>query len=122
MLRHAANKGQWDAAVIVPLHDLKKVDAEDLENHDKVLPVGTRMDERVQKLHCMTVFNAVSAFFLEVRVIDFVLVDSVDPILNENVLGDDIKNLYLIVSCLRVVRSALLHLESDVRIIHHVTC
>ncbi len=44
------DQGDWHSLVVVALDDLKEVDSEDLKDHDKVLAVGTVVDEGIEQL------------------------------------------------------------------------
>lgn len=61
------------------------------------------MNERIQQLDDVTILDSVSTFLLIVRVVDLVPVNSLNPIFDENIFRDDIKDLDLIISCLRIV-------------------
>lgn len=41
LLGHATHDWQRYATVVVALHDFKQIDAQDLEDHDEVLAIGT---------------------------------------------------------------------------------
>ena len=118
MLGHSPYKWQRNALVVVAFHDLEEVDAEDFEHHDEVLAIGPRVDERVQELHSMTVFNRVAAFLLVHWIVFLVSVYTIYPLLTEGIAGDHVQNLNLIIGCLRIVRSTLLDFESDVGLVH----
>lgn len=61
------------------------------------------MNERIQQLDDVTILDSVSTFLLIVRVVDLVPVNSLNPIFDENIFRDDIKDLDLIICCLRIV-------------------
>lgn len=61
------------------------------------------MNERIQQLDDVTILDSVSTFLLIVRVVDLVPVNSLNPVFDENIFRDDIKDLDLIISCLRIV-------------------
>ena len=81
LLGHAAHQWQRDSAVVVAFHDFEQIHAKNFEDHDEVLAVGSRVNERVQQLDSMTVFNRVPTLLLEGLVVLLVPVDTVDPVL-----------------------------------------
>ena len=103
LLRHTSHQRQWNTSVVVPLHNLKQVDTEDLKNHNEMLSIRPRVDKGIQKLNCVTVLDSVSTFFMEVWVVGFVPFDRFNPIRLVYIFCDYIKNLNLIVGCLCVV-------------------
>ena len=40
-----SNKWQWDTSIVVSLYNLKEIYTQNLEDHDKVLSVGSVVDE-----------------------------------------------------------------------------
>ena len=78
LLGHDTNEGHWHTFVIIALDHLQKVDAEDLEDHDEVLPVGAMVQEAVQKLNTATI---VASDILELlRFILVVLLQGTKPL------------------------------------------
>ena len=61
------------------------------------------MNEGIEQLDSVAVFNRVATFLRIGRVIGLVLVDILDPIGLESVLGNDVQNLDFIVGSLSVV-------------------
>lgn len=122
LLGHGTDDGEWDALVVISLHNFQKINSKDLEHHNEVLSVGPRMNERVEELYCMAIFDRIPALFFVNLVIHLILVNGLNPVSQMGILCDNVKDLNFVVSGLCVVTRALLHLESNVSVVHIVTC
>lgn len=82
-----------------------------------MLTIRTRMNERVQELHSVAVFNSVPTLLLEFL---FTLLQSrnvFDPIFTVGVAGNHVKDLNLIISCFLIVTRAFLDFKCHIRVV-----
>ena len=100
---HTADKRHRNSFVVVALHDLKQVDAEDLEDHDEVLSIGAIVQEGVEQLHCVTVFHAVATLLRVSRLVCLDSVDVLDPFWFEGLCSCHIQDLHFVVRGLLIV-------------------
>ena len=56
---HAPHYGNWHASILIPLHDFKKIDAQNFKDHNEVRPVCTSVNERIQQLHSVTILDRI---------------------------------------------------------------
>jgi hypothetical protein len=118
LLGHTPDQWDRDSLGVVPLHDLEQIHAEDLEHHHKVLPIRTVMEERIEQLDCVAVFDGV---VLVVFVIPLVVSHSLNPVGIESVSFYDVQDLYFVVRSFYVVHGTLLHLERHIIVVLRVT-
>ena len=121
LLGHPPHEWHRNALVVVSFHDLKKIDAQDFEDHDEVLAVGATVDEGVKQLHSMTVFDGIATLALKSILIFLELLYIFDEVLPESIPRHDIQNFDFIICRLLVVRGTLLHLQSHVGVIMSVS-
>ena len=85
--------------------------------------IWTVVDERVEELYAVrgvSTHPILVERFHQVLVFRVVSFDGVVPFLAAPVLGDDIEDFHLIVSCLEVMLSTFLHLDGNIAIILQV--
>lgn len=118
---HPTHNWQRDTLIIISFHNFKQIDTKDLEHHNKVLTIGPRMNERIQKLHCVTIFNRVSALLFIGLIVSLILIDSLNPVCQVGILSNHIEYFNFIICSLGVMRCTFLHFKRHVRIIHIIS-
>ena len=84
-----------------------------------MLSIRTMMDEGVQQLRTVRALrdDAILSYSAhQVLVIFVVLTDRISPFFSIPIFGNLIKNIHFVVSCLYIVLSALLNLQSNVAV------
>lgn len=57
LLCHAPDDGNGDPLVVIAFHYLEQINAQNFKDHDKVGSVRPRVQERIEQLHCVAIFN-----------------------------------------------------------------
>lgn len=117
MSSKSPDKRKWDTTIIVSLNNLKEINSQDFEHHDKVLAVGPVVDERVQELRTVTTFSGESnsiKSFRKIVVIFIEFIDGLFPFLSFPIVSNLIKDIDLIISGLGIMLGTLLAFDGDI--------
>lgn len=120
-----SDKRKWHSFVVVSFNYLQEIHTQNLKNHNKMLSVWTMMDKGIQKLSTMWTFryNSVLSYSRHQVLISLVVISNrSSPFIGFPILGDLIKNIYLIVSSFNVVLSTLLHFQGYIAIKLKILC
>lgn len=118
-LRNSSHERHWNPLVVIPLHNLKKIYAQDFEDHNEVSPVRSVVHKGIEQLDHLAVLGRKLPvdFPRAVMIILVVAFQALQPLLLIDVLSDDVEDLYLVVGCGLVAGGTLLHFQCDIGIL-----